>query len=97
MDNTGDRPAHSGKSYLARRLLKTVKDSVRINPDELRLMYFDDAAPIHDEELVYHTLSNLRKFAIDHHHSVIIDSTAPDTLRGSSSSPTGTIAGTLSW
>ena len=67
----------SGKSYLARRLLKTVKDSVRINPDELRLMYFDDAAPVHDEELVYHTLSNLRKFALDHQHSVIIDSTAP--------------------
>lgn len=40
-------------------------------------MYFDDPAPIHDEELVYHTLSNLRRFALDHGHSVIIDSTAP--------------------
>jgi predicted kinase len=67
----------SGKSFLARRLLTTVKDSVRINPDELRLMYFDDAAPIHDEELVYHTLTNLRRFALEHKHSVIIDSTAP--------------------
>jgi predicted kinase len=67
----------SGKSYLARRLLKTLKDSVRINPDELRLMYFDDPAPVHDEDLVYHTLTNLRKFALNAGHSVIIDSTAP--------------------
>ncbi len=70
-------PPTSGKSNLARRRLKSVKGSVRINPDELRMMYFDDPAPDHDEELVYHTLSNLRKFALEHRHSVIIDSTAP--------------------
>jgi predicted kinase len=70
-------PPTSGKSHLARRLLKTVKGSVRINPDELRLMYFDDPVPVHDEELVYHTLTNLRRFALEHKHSVIIDSTAP--------------------
>jgi len=70
-------PPTSGKSHLARQLLKSVKGSVRINPDELRLMYFDDPAPDHDEELVYHTLTNLRRFALEHHHSVIIDSTAP--------------------
>ncbi len=70
-------PPTSGKSRLSRRLLAAIKDSVRINPDELRLMYFDDPAPVHDEELIYHTLSTLRKFALDHRHSVIIDSTAP--------------------
>jgi len=70
-------PPTSGKSHLARRLLKSVESSVRINPDELRLMYFDDAAPVHDEELVYGTLATLRKLALNHNHSVIIDSTAP--------------------
>jgi len=70
-------PPTSGKSYLARRLLKTIEGSVRINPDELRLMYFDDPVPIHDEELVYDTLATLRKIALNHDHSVIIDSTAP--------------------
>jgi predicted kinase len=70
-------PPTSGKSYLARRLLKRVEGSVRINPDELRLMYFDDAVPVHDEELVYDTLVTLRKLALNHDHSVIIDSTAP--------------------
>lgn len=70
-------PPTSGKSYLARRLLTNIEGSVRINPDELRLMYFNDETPKHDEELIYHTLSNLRKFALDHKHSVIIDSTAP--------------------
>jgi predicted kinase len=70
-------PPTSGKSRLARRLLKELDNSVRINPDELRLMYFDDAAPVHDEELVYHTLASLRNFALAHKHSVIIDATAP--------------------
>ncbi len=54
-----------------------MEGSVRINPDELRLMYFDDPSPVHDEELVYHTLSNLRRIVLNHGHSVIIDSTAP--------------------
>ncbi|MDG6925708.1 MAG: AAA family ATPase [Nitrososphaerota archaeon] len=70
-------PPTSGKSRLARRLLTTVAGSVRINPDELRMMYFNDPAPVHDEELVYYSLTNLRKFALDHEHSVVIDSTAP--------------------
>jgi len=70
-------PPTSGKSHLARRLLKTVEGSVRINPDELRLMYFNDPVPAHDEELVYDTLANLRKLALNNNHSVIIDSTAP--------------------
>jgi adenylylsulfate kinase-like enzyme len=70
-------PPTSGKSYLARRLLRTVEGSVRINPDELRLMCFDDAAPVHDEELVYDALATLRKLALSYNHSVIIDSTAP--------------------
>jgi len=70
-------PPTSGKSHLARRLLKTLDGSVRINPDELRLMYFDDAVPVHDEELVYDTLAALRKLALTNNHSVIIDSTAP--------------------
>jgi len=70
-------PPTSGKSYLSRRLLKTVEGSVRINPDELRLTYFDDAAPVHDEELVYDTLADLRRLALSYNHSVIIDSTAP--------------------
>ncbi|HXW94433.1 MAG TPA: AAA family ATPase [Nitrososphaerales archaeon] len=70
-------PPTSGKSKLARRLLKNITGSVRINPDELRLMLFDDLAPIHDEDLVYITMSNLRKRALSYGHSVIIDSTAP--------------------
>ena len=70
-------PPTSGKSYLARRLLKTVKGSVRINPDELRLMHFNDAVPVHDEEFIYDALATLRKLALSHNHSVIIDSTAP--------------------
>jgi predicted kinase len=70
-------PPTSGKSKLARRLLKNITGSVRINPDELRLMLFDDPAPIHDEDLVYVIMSNLRKSAQSYGHSVIIDSTAP--------------------
>lgn len=70
-------PPTSGKSKLARRLLKNIAGSVRINPDELRLMLFDDLAPIHDEDLVYATMSDLRKSALNYGHSVIIDSTAP--------------------
>jgi len=73
-------PPTSGKSYLARRLLKTVEGSVRINPDELRLTYFDDASLDHDEDLVYDTLADLRKLALNHKHSVIIDCTAPDHI-----------------
>jgi len=71
-------PPTSGKSFLARRLLKTVEGSVRINPDELRLIYFDDASLDHDEELVYDTLADIRKLALNHNHSVIIDCTAPN-------------------
>jgi predicted kinase len=70
-------PPTSGKSRLARRLVKTIEGSVRLNPDELRLMYFDDASPVHDEELVYDTLAAMRKLALNLNHSVIIDSTAP--------------------
>ena len=40
-------------------------------------MYFNDAVPVHDEELVYDTLATLRKLALTNDHSVIIDSTAP--------------------
>jgi hypothetical protein len=40
-------------------------------------MYFDEAVPVHDEEFVYDTLATLRKLALNHNHSVIIDSTAP--------------------
>jgi predicted kinase len=70
-------PPTSGKSRLARRLLKNIAGSVRINPDELRLMLFDDPAPLHDEDLVYDAMSNLRKSAQSNGHSVVIDSTAP--------------------
>jgi predicted kinase len=70
-------PPTSGKSRLSRRLLMTLEGSIRINPDELRVMYFNDAAPVHDEELVYNTLAELQKLALSLNHSVIIDSTAP--------------------
>ena len=70
-------PPTSGKSKLSRRLLKNIAGSVRINPDEIRLMLFDDPAPIHDEDLVYDVMSNLRQNALSHGHSAIIDSTAP--------------------
>jgi hypothetical protein len=40
-------------------------------------MLFDDLAPIHDEDLVYASMSNLRKSALSYGHSVVIDSTAP--------------------
>ena len=70
-------PPTSGKSKLARRLLKNIPGSVRINPDELRQMLFDDLAPIHDEDLVYAVMSTIRKSALSYGHSVIIDSTAP--------------------
>jgi len=70
-------PPTAGKSKLARRLLKNIPGSVRVNPDELRLMLFDDLAPIHDEDLVYIVMSDLRKSALSYGHSVIIDSTAP--------------------
>ena len=40
-------------------------------------MLFDDLAPIHDEDLVYDVMSNLRKSALSYGHSAIIDSTAP--------------------
>jgi predicted kinase len=70
-------PPTSGKSSLARRLIPTVRGSVRINPDELRLMLFNDLAPVHDEDLVYNALIRLRDLSLAHRHSVIIDSTAP--------------------
>lgn len=54
-----------------------MKGSVRINPDEVRLMLFDDLAPVHDEDLVYKILISLRDFSLAYRHSVIIDSTAP--------------------
>ena len=70
-------PPTSGKSFLARRLLQNLRDSVRINPDEVRLMLFNDLAPEHDEDLVYKELSSLRDLALAYGHSVIIDATAP--------------------
>jgi predicted kinase len=70
-------PPTSGKSFLARRLLQSLPDSVRINPDEVRLMLFNDLAPEHDEDLVYKALSSLRDLSLAYGHSVIIDSTAP--------------------
>ena len=70
-------PPTSGKSSLARRLIQSVKDSVRINPDEVRLMLFNDLAPVHDEDLVYKTLTCLRDLSLTYRHSVVIDSTAP--------------------
>jgi predicted kinase len=70
-------PPTSGKSFLARRLLQSLRDSVRINPDEVRLMLFNDLAPEHDEDLVYKELSSLRDLALAYGHSVIIDATAP--------------------
>ena len=73
-------PPTSGKSFLARRLLQSVPDSVRINPDEVRHMLFNDLAPAHDEDLVYKTLSSLRDLSLAYGHSVIIDSTAPRHL-----------------
>jgi len=73
-------PPTSGKSSLARRLLVSVKDSVRINPDEVRLMLFNDLAPKHDEDLVYKALSGLRDNSLAYGHSVIIDATAPRHL-----------------
>ena len=62
---------------MAKRLLQSIKDSVRINPDEVRLMLFNDLAPSHDEDLVYRSLSSLRDLALAYGHSVIIDATAP--------------------
>src|SRR5580698_9755507 len=70
-------PPTSGKSSLARRLIQDVKDSVRINPDEVRLMLFNDLAPVHDEDLVYKALTSLRDLSLTHRHSVVIDCTAP--------------------
>ncbi len=73
-------PPTSGKSFLSRRLLQTVKDSVRINPDEVRLMLFNDLVPAHDEDLVYRELTSLRDNSLSYGHSVIIDATAPRHL-----------------
>ena len=70
-------PPTSGKSSLARRLTGSLKGSVRINPDEVRLMLFNDLAPVHDEDLVYKTLVSLRDISLATRHSVVIDSTAP--------------------
>lgn len=70
-------PPTSGKSSLSRRLLQSVKDSVRINPDEVRKMLFDDLVPGHDEDLVYKELSSIRDNSLAYGHSVIIDATAP--------------------
>ncbi|MGA2666256.1 MAG: ATP-binding protein [Nitrososphaerales archaeon] len=73
-------PPTSGKSSLSRRLLESLKDSVRINPDEVRSMLFNDLAPKHDEDLVYKALSSLRDNSLAYGHSVIIDATAPRHL-----------------
>jgi predicted kinase len=70
-------PPTSGKSSLSRRLLQSIKGSVRINPDEVRLMLFNDPVPEHDEELVYRSLIDLRDISLAQRHSVIIDCTAP--------------------
>jgi predicted kinase len=71
-------PPGSGKTFLAKKLLTTVPLSVRINPDELRLMLFDEARPMHDEDFLYGTIARIRDCALDHGHSVIIDCTAPN-------------------
>jgi predicted kinase len=71
-------PPASGKTFLAKKLLSSIPLSIRINPDELRLMLFNEAQPVYDEDLVYSALARLRDCALDHGHSVIIDCTAPN-------------------
>ena len=73
-------PPTSGKSSLARRLVQALPDSVRINPDDLRTMMYDDPRPVHDEDLLYMEISNLRDLSLSNGHSVIIDATAPRRL-----------------
>jgi predicted kinase len=73
-------PPTSGKSSLARRLVQALPDSVRINPDDLRLMMYDDLRPVHDEDLVYQEISAMRDLSLSGGHSVVIDSTAPRRL-----------------
>jgi predicted kinase len=67
----------SGKTVLARRLISENHDFVRLNVDELRSMYFGDAQPAKDEELVYDTITTLRDSILRSRRSVVIDSTAP--------------------
>ena len=67
----------SGKTVLARRLISENHDFVRLNVDELRSMYFGDAQPAKDEELVYDTITTLRDSILRSRRCVVIDSTAP--------------------
>jgi predicted kinase len=71
-------PPASGKTYLAKKLLTSVPNSIRINPDELRLMMFNDSRPTSDEDLLYVTMARIRDSALEYGHSVIVDSTAPN-------------------
>ena len=67
----------SGKTTLARRIVSEYPTFVRLNVDDIRLMFYGTAAPSDEDELVYKCLASLRDLVLRSGYNVILDSTAP--------------------
>ncbi len=70
----------SGKTTLAKRLVKDYRNFARISVDDLRSMLFGEVYPCRDERLLYKTLARMRDIMLENNFSPIIDSTAPNDV-----------------
>jgi len=66
----------SGKTLVARRLVRDRADFVRVSADDLRTMFFNEPIPSRDEDLLYLTLTVMRDEVLRRGYNVVVDTTA---------------------
>jgi predicted kinase len=70
----------SGKTTLAKRVIAENPYFARIGVDELRDVLFNETYPCRDEFLIYSMMAEMRDDLLKRGYSIMIDSTAPDSI-----------------
>jgi len=68
----------SGKTTLAKRIIKDYPRFARVGGDDLRAMFFDEPYPCREESIIYPAMAELRDLLLRNNFNVVVDTTAPD-------------------
>lgn len=68
----------SGKTSVARAIVRRVRNCARVGSDELREMLFGEHYPCRDERLLWTLIEELSRILQDNGYHVVVDSSAPN-------------------
>jgi len=70
----------SGKTSIARAIVKKLKNCARIGSDDLREMFFGENYPCRNEQLLWTIIEELSRILQDNGYHVVMDSSAPNNV-----------------